>query len=150
MFCFLINGWCQIVSEGEPERASGRVCLCVSVCLRVCVLCACVFQAAASGCDPGVNHTTARTTTGSIATTATTTLLLSVSVSFSFMLSVLAVFLFLSRTYNVFPTLSPTYMISTHCFTISSGALPFSSFSSSPHNLKLSPFLWPKPPLRAS
>lgn len=67
VFCFLINDWCQTVSDREPERASGRVCLCVVV------LCGHVFQAAASGRDLGVNHTAARATTGSIATTAART-----------------------------------------------------------------------------
>ena len=35
VFCFLINGWCHIVSDREAGKAFGSVCVCFGVC--VCV-----------------------------------------------------------------------------------------------------------------
>lgn len=52
-------------------RKGLRTCVCVCVRLN-----GCFFQAAVSGSDPSVNHSTARTTTGSIVTAAVTAVFL--------------------------------------------------------------------------
>lgn len=110
------------------------VCLCVCVCLY-----SFVFQAAASGCDPSVNHSTARTTTSSIASTAVTTS------------SFLSMFPSLSSSAPPYSSLQyllyfPQYIWSLPTLSaFSSGIRSPLSLSFSPHDLKPSPLLEPKP-----
>ncbi len=138
VFCFLINGWCQIVSDREAGKASGNLCVCVCVCVHVYMpMCIKLRPLAVTPVLITLQPEQPQALSPLLLLQPSSSLTLFHSCS----LSSLSVFIPLSlslHTYSIFPTVPPTYTWSTHSFTISSGVHPGLSYS---HNLKLSPFL---------